>query len=238
MTGAGTWAASIGLAAVLAATATSLDAYGRSRRSAGPAHPFSAGRAPVVTVDSADDAYRAWRARGHRGRTVVSLSSRLYFVAPDWRAPVRQPGGGGPMNPADALERALDPKNFLLVAVERGVAREIRHVLPESVFAEKVALGRAERGVRLEGSGLSAPEYGTPRLLTTLAGLPADPEPVLLFVSASFFLEGDGAETFRRLSASGLVTDLVVLSRSHDDPGVGPAQREQLAAFAALLGSP
>jgi hypothetical protein len=233
---AGTWLASAALLVAFAGAVVSVDAYGKSRRVAGPPHEVSRAPVPVRVVERADDAYREWRARGLHGRVVVALGTRLYFVDPGPDLPLRAPDGR-PIDPAEAMERALDARSFLRVAMERGIAREIRHVLPDRAYAEKASFAGGEEGVRVEERRISAPSFGSPRSLTTLDGLSADAEPVLLFVSASFFGERDAAETWRRLASAGLRTDLVVLCRSYDDPDVSAAQRDELAAFASLLGA-
>jgi hypothetical protein len=229
------WAVAIGLALLFAGTAASLDTFGRTRRIQGPAHALSTGLAAVVTIDAADEAFRVWSNRGLHGRVVVALSSRLYFVSPEWEAPPVDPDEAAPANPAVALERILDPRNFLLVSMERGVAREVVHVLPERVLQEKSSLAAGMEGVRQVPGGLAAPYTGSPRRLTTLGGLDGLREPVLLFVSASFFRDRDATDVFRALSSGGVRTDLVVLCRSRDDAEVGSAEREQLSAFEALL---
>ncbi len=226
------WAASAGVVIALCVAAASLDAYGRSRRVAGPARALATPPLATAVVDTPEEAYRAWRARGAHGRVVVSLGSRLYFVAPDVATEV---GRGGAEDPADVAERALDARNFLLVAMEKGVARDVRHVLPDDVYARKAVAAAGEEGVRVERGRISAPFFGSPRSLTTLEAFSAPEEPVLLFVSASFFGARDAHEVWRRLAAAGLRTDFVVLCRSREDPEVAPPQRAQLAAFAALL---
>lgn len=226
---------SAAIAAVFCATVVSLDRLGTSRRVSGPALALGRG-VNVVEVERADEAYSAWKERRLHGRVVVSISSRLYFVAPVWRLPPRDPTGR-PLDPSLALEHALTPQNFLLTSLERGVAREIRHVVPDRVFAAKVSGSLGEEGVHLSGENLAAPHRGSPRSLTTLEGFRAPGEPALLFVSASWFGERDAGALWRQLASSGLSTDLVVLCASRDDPEITEAQREQLARFAGLLRS-
>jgi hypothetical protein len=225
------------IAAALVTTVAGLDAYGRSRRVVGPARALDAPGVPVVAVETADEAYRLWRSRHLHGRIVLSLSSRLDFVRPDDPKPEWDPAARRPVDPAVALERAAPAGGALALALERGVAREIRHVVPDRVFAAKAAGAAGEEGVTVAADRISAPEAGSPRTITTLAALRAPDEPALLLVSASFFRERGAREVWRRLAAAGVRTDLVVLSAAREDPEVSEAERGELAALAALLGA-
>lgn len=226
----------VAVAAALAGAVAAVDTLGKSRRIAGPAHPLRAG-VPVITIDSAEEAFRLWKTRGLHGRIVVSLSSRLYFVEPEVELSALSAAAGRIVDPAGVAERSLGPLNFLWMALERGVARELRHVLPDPVFAEKAASILGDPLVEAGHDAIRAPYLGSPRLLTTLGGLGAPPEPVLLFVSASFFADRSAADVARRLASLGLRTDLVVLCRSLDDPEVTPLEQARLEQLAALLGA-
>ncbi|MGB8930019.1 MAG: hypothetical protein WCC48_02085 [Anaeromyxobacteraceae bacterium] len=213
-----------------------MDVIGKSSRIAGPAYPVRAG-GPVVTIDSAEEAFRLWKSRGLHGRIVVSLSARLYFVEPEIELSSLIDEAGRVVDPVEVAERSLGPKNFLWMALERGVARELRHVLPEPVFSEKAASLLGDPLVEEGHDEIRAPYLGSPRLLTTLEGLGAPSEPVLLFVSASFFSDRSALDVARRLTSLGLRTDLVVLCRSLDDPEVTPLERARLEQLAVLLGA-
>lgn len=226
----------VAVAAALAGAVAAVDAIGKSSRIAGPAHPVRAG-VPVITVDSADEAFRLWKSRGLHGRIVVSLSSRLYFVEPEVELSSLFAEAGRVVDPAEVAERSLGPMNFLWMALERGVARELRHVLPERAFAEKAAFVVGDPLVEAGNDTIRAPYLGSPRLLTTLGGLGVPSEPVLLFVSASFFADRNAADVARRLASSGLRADLVVLCRSLDDPEVTPLARARLEQLAVLVGA-
>ena len=226
----------VAVAAALAGAVAAVDFIGKSSRIAGPGHPVRAG-APVVTVASAEEAFRLWKRRGLHGRIVVSLSSRLYFVEPEVELSSLFDEAGRVVDPAEVAERSLGPMNFLWMALERGIARELRHVLPEPVFAEKAASILGDPLVEEGHDAIRAPYLGSPRLLTTLGGLGATSEPVLLFVSASFFANRSAPDVARRLESLGLRTDLVVLCRSLDDPEVTPLQRASLEQLAVLLGA-
>ncbi len=178
-----------------------------------------------------------WKAHGFHGRVVVSLSSRLYFVEPELRLSGSASRSGRRPDPSALAEQDLEPSNFLWMAMERGIAREIRHVLPDAVFARKVASTVDDPLVEAAGESLSAPYLGSPRLLSTLGGLGVPGEAVLLFVSASFFVDRSAAEVAHRLLSRGLSSDLVILCGSRDDPEVTPAERERLEEFAGLLGA-
>jgi hypothetical protein len=219
----------------LAASAIALDAFGRSRRVVGRTATLGPG-VDVVRIQTADQAYHVWRQRGFHGRIVLALSSRLYFVERERALPARS-RDGATLDPAEVAEGDLRPESFLLASVERGIAREVRHVLPEAVWSQKVERPANEAGFELRDGVLHAPHLGTPRSLAVLDRLPVLTEPALLFVSASFFSDLDAAAVLGRLQALGITTDLLLSCDSLDDPAVSPAERARLREFERLLGS-
>jgi len=191
-------------------------------------------------IDRPEDAYRIWKKRGYRGRVAVSFAQRLYFVEQGESAfiprtmifPVR------PFNLSKPYEESLYTKNFLFVAMMTGVAREVIQVLPEQAFADRLKEVHAGEGITVSETRISSPLLGSPRYVTTIPFLPAMDEPVLLFISASFFRSYTPEALLRELHKAGLKTDCVVLSGNPlFDADVTEEERERLHVFARLIGA-
>jgi hypothetical protein len=73
-------------------------------------------------------------------------------------------------------------------------------------------------------------------LFTTAAGFRSGNEPVILFVSATYFKEDEPEHLLQRLKASGLTTDCIVLCRETADESMSDRERSKLVMFANLLG--
>lgn len=226
---------------LLTATLFFLAGFGKGARVTGYAGaPDDPRLADRFIVDRPEDAYRIWKKRGYRGRVVISFAQRLYFVEQSESAfiprtmtfPVR------PFNLSKPYEESLYTRNFLFVAMMTGVAREVIQVLPEQTYAERLKEIHSGEGITVTGTRISSPLVGSPRTITTIPFLPALDEPVLLFISASFFRSYTPEALLRELHKAGLKTDCVVLSGdSLFDADVTEEERERLHVFAKLIGA-
>lgn len=215
----------------------SLDLYGRHSRVSGKGGAVGEQGVRIVHVDSPEECFSVWEKEGFKGRVVVSLSRRLNFEVLDEDQFLRRTSF--PLNlvnlSAEAKKR-LNSRNFLYISLKTGIAREIVHVVPESVFPEKADAAQGVEGVSVLGKVISAPHLGTPRLITSVHFSRSIEEPVLLYVNASIFGEQAPEAILRNLQQVGLKTDLVVLCRSSNDSEVTPMERGRIERFGELLG--
>ncbi len=166
---------------------------------------------------------------------MVSISSRLNFVETayeDFMPPASFPVEAS--NPTEAFEAVLSSRNFLFMAMRTGIAREVIHIVPDEIYFERYR--RQAEGVTVRENETYVPFFGSPRTITTLSFFEARREPVLLYISASFFREYEPEELFGQLLGKGLKTDYAVLCMSFDDADVGDEERLRLKRFEMLLG--
>jgi len=222
---------------VAAAVVPAIDVYGRKNRIQGPACILDDLRLNSMTIDRPEDAYRVWKQKGYRGRIVVALGRRLNFVQRDEALS----GGAAsfPVKVPDLVrtsEQGLRSNNYLLVAMQTGIARKVVSVVPNDVLQEKMATARSTEGASTSAGRIDAPYFGSPRAITALQFLRAPDEPVLLYINASFFRDHEPEDVLAQLGRIGIRTDLVVLCRSLDDDDVTESQRERLRRFGEMLG--
>jgi hypothetical protein len=214
----------------------SLDALGRKSRVMGAGGLPSDRGVRKAVVDFPDEAYSLWKAEGFRGRVVLSFGKRLNFVLPEEGSLMPpMPFPMKPFNLSDYIEGTLKPENFLFVSMEKGIAREIIHIVPDKVFYEKALYARRQESAAVEGQKIEFPHLGSPRTITTVGSFRPPVEPVLLYVNASYFEDSEPEELLGLLLKAGLKTDYVVLSRSLDDGDVEDEEREKLMRFMMLL---
>lgn len=207
-------------------------AVGRGGRSAPP--PTGGG---IAVVDRPEEVYRRWHAAGEHGRVVVAVSRWLNFVDIDSGRilPVHNPQPLRVTNLAVEGEKQLSERNFLTLAVLRGVAREVINLVPEREYAAREASVRDVEGARASGGVIAIPYLGTPRRIATFASLPPRDETVLLYVNASFFRELQPEELLALLKEKHVRADDTVLCLSLGDSEVTDDERGRLRRFAGLL---
>ena len=215
-----------------------LDQYGAASRVYGPAVPLSSLQVDKHFVNSPQESYRFWKSRGLKGRIIV-------YVADQWKridlkqyedVPLYRPYPLRLFNPSVEKERKfLDDDNFLYMASITGLARQVTAVLSERGYEDITRQAEKAKDVIMHRGDVRLPHYGFPRLFTTAAGLRGPGEPVILFVSASYFRDNEPKDLFRTLSASGIIADYVGLCRERQDDSVSDREREKLVRFAQIM---
>lgn len=227
----------LGIAAAFVGVALQMRHLGTSGRAYGTAESLADGRLPVRVARTTAQLYSLWKESGYRGRRLVHLSRFLHFVEPEPPAATVEMTAF-PVRTFDLLahwEREVSAKNVLWLALRSGVVRRVDHVLPAAELdARRAGLDPRTPGVRFKGRRILTHELGSPRVLSD--ELPVTEEPVLFAVDASYFYTEEPAALLRRLRGSRLVSELVVLCRSDDNPDVGAAERERLDELARRLG--
>ena len=232
----------LGAAALLlfavAATA-SLELYGRSCRTflgiPGPLRP------PAVTgaiVERPEDAYRLWKDKGAHGRIVAVLAGRWDRVLIDSFKPYLTSAAFPKafFDPFTWWEKELNGANFLFLAAQKGIAREIVCILPEQEYRRL-----------FDSADESGPVPAGPVTLKTYEGyrraFAADPraiplaEPVLLYIGASFLEAQTSGAARAMMENSGWTTDFAVFCAEGGDKCTSAEARERLAELAAAMGA-
>lgn len=195
------------------------------------------GRPTVVRVGDAKGLLAAWDSRSIHGATVISVSGSLGFTPVLYDTDV-VPRPGYPVQLIDLAETyrsRIVRANRMWVAMHTGVARNLYHVLPESVLASRVADGRVRGlpGISADGRHVAANEEGYVHPIG--ADVPHVSEPVVLVVDATYFEHGSPEGLKKALDAAGLTYGLVVLDRATDDPTVDARARAGLDRFDTLF---
>lgn len=187
---------------------------------------------PAYMLNRSSDLYSLWKKKGLRGRILLHLGRFFHFVSPENPLPLE-----GISDFKEARERArrgdeanVNVRNFLRVAVEQEIAREVYHLLPRSSFGQLLERARAEER---DDEGIITSYYGLKRVITDR--IPHLHEPVLLNIDASFFESSDVAAIAAELKESGLKVDLLTLCLSEDNPGVSTVERERLREFSMVF---
>ncbi|GAB4483866.1 MAG: hypothetical protein OHK006_06400 [Thermodesulfovibrionales bacterium] len=220
---------------LLTVTLFSLDRYGKHVRGM-DADSLAKGAPEVISVEHPVEAFYAWAGKGFRGRVVVSVSSRLYFVMPAADIiPARMRFPLTPANPAVTAAQDVRSEDFLRVAMETGIAREIVHIVPDPVFAEKLRPATQVEGATVTDNVIHYPYFGSPRSIRTFRGVVSREEPALVFIDASAtrYLNAEGL--YQALKGAGIRTAFVVTSLSSGDPEVSDVERQELKKFVSLL---
>lgn len=192
-------------------------------------------------VDDPREAYALWKQAGYRGRVVVYIADRWESFDPGTLIET-QMYRGYPLslyNTARLLEAEhLNGVTFLYVAMMNRLVRKIVAVVPQAEVERMRALVPGVKDSRSTPRGVFLSRQGFSRWYTTGANFSAPPEPVLLYVGASYFRYAEPEDLLRQLASSGLTTDCVMLCREVVKPGVGKVELEKLDRFARLLGMP
>lgn len=217
-----------------------LDWYGRNARIYGVTGGIDTPGVEKRLVESPLEAYRFWRSRGFRGRTIL-------FVADKWERLDRDdvlvdppPSRTYPLKLfkiADHMERdRLNERNFLFVAAVNGITRRIVAILSPGGFDEMKEMARTARNSRIARGEIYMTHQGFPRWYTTADAFKGEQEPVLLYVDASYFRDIEPEELFRYLTAAKLRTDSVILCRGRKSDRSTEQESGRLVRFARLLG--
>lgn len=224
----------IAIISLFTSTLVALDHFGKRGRVTGDSFLLGAGRILCVEVQQEGDVFKIWKERRCKGRVVVSLSRRLNFVSAADTELIDESGIYAAPNPlvvfnlAPVFEKKITAKNFMFTSMKADIARKVIHVLPDADFQ---SINRGTSGKKVVLTDL----LGSPRLITTLDAIRCDMEPVLLYISASFFKETDPLTVWRHLLRKGVRTDCIVLCYALNDDEVTENEREKLVAFAGLL---
>ena len=217
-----------------------LDSYGRNARIYGATGGIDTTGVEKRLVESPLEAYRFWRSRGFRGRTIL-------FVADKWERLDRDdvlvdppPSRTYPLKLfkiADHMERdRLNERNFLFVAAVNGITRRIVAILSPRGFYEMKEMVQTARNSRIASGEIYMTHQGFSRWYTTADAFKGEQEPVLLYVDASYFRDTEPEEFFRHLTAAKLRTDSVILCRGRKSDRITDRESDRLVRFARLLG--
>lgn len=221
------------------AVAWGLDVHGQRARTYGAAGPMGSPEAAAVLVGTPRDAYRLWKDRGYRGRVILYVGDRWARIDPNEYniPPIYRPYPLPLYNlPREREREFLNDGNFLFMAALNGFVRRVDAVLTPSGFAEIDAQARKARNVSFGDGRIFLTHNGFPRMFATVATVRSPGEPVLLYVGASYFREGDAASLVQALNGIGLRTDLVILCAEETDSSLPPTARMELLRFADLAG--
>ncbi len=216
----------------------SLNAWGTSRRVFNV--PGLLGDAGVerLSVETPGAAFSAWKERGFAGRTVLYVAGAWERLGNTYEAPVSRPYPLRLFRLTEIRQEDITSANVVYYANLNGIVRRALVILPEHELSNVSERARTSKEYHTDAGGLYYPYQGFTRWFTTGAGLKAETEPVLLYVSASYFRYGDPEQLYHELVRSGLATDCMILCRASGDDSVTAAEREKLAHFGELAGFP
>lgn len=209
-----------------AASLIMLNHVGNTARVQGRAFALARERFPAYAVKTTGDVYSLWQEQQVHGRIVVHLGRFLHFMEAGHSS-------GGPPQIATivaehehfTIERTTY-KDFLWVAFQTNIAREIYTILPTADFIKRFDNTQPLKEIVMY-------EYGSPRIFMT--SMPSVTEPVLLNIDASYFAAADAAQLMDELMESGLKADIVTICLAEDNPDVTDLDRQKARDFITLL---
>jgi hypothetical protein len=212
---------------------------GKNSRVIGHAGTIQANDSVKQMVDSPRDAYQIWKGAGYRGRTIVFVADRWESFDPGELIPA-QMFRTYPLqlfNTAKLLEEEhLNGITFLYVASLNKICRRIVAIVPEKEFGRMKEMSRASKDRKISDREVYVSRQGFPRWFATGASFAGVGEPALLYIGASYFKNAEPEELFRQLSASGLLTDCIILCNEKGKDGVTPHETAKMARFGRLIG--
>ncbi len=196
---------------------------------------------PVSLFSTSHGVYNFYKTRGVHGRILVNFGRFMNFVEIEFvnigdddafkdmnNFPVKR------YNIMERYEKYLTNRNFLWLAMQGDIVREINYVLPDEVFKEKMRVEVHDHDVfAITHDRIIAHEWGSKRILSN--HIPDIIEPVVLNIDASFFSNTDAAHLAQEIKKSALKADIVTLNLSEDNPDVTESEREELRKFAEML---
>jgi len=209
-----------------AASLAMMNHLGKAARVHGKAFAIARERFPAYAVETTGDVYSLWREQRVHGRIVVHLGRFLHFME------AGHSSGGPPRIPTIVADHEhftiewTSYKDFLWVAYQTNIAREIYTVLPPIDFKKRFDTAPTQEEIVKH-------EYGSLRIFTTR--LPPVAEPVLLNIDASFFASTDASQLLDDLMKSGLKADIVTICLAEDNPDVTDFDRRKARDFITLL---
>src|SRR5574337_567883 len=131
----------------------------------GPSHRVYSGMNRQFIIPEPFAAYRVWADSGVRGRVLVLLDRKLN---------------------ADANIEGLTPANYVYHAVRNDFVRKVYHIVPDNAWPE-VERALTQRGYFIRtNSGFRFAIDGASVSITTLSGLPALNEPVMININGDY----------------------------------------------------
>ncbi|MBI4710477.1 MAG: hypothetical protein HY806_05660 [Nitrospirae bacterium] len=191
---------------------------------------------PITLFKNSYEVDTFYKTRGVHGRVLVNFGRFLNFVGIE-NDDVFKNADSFPvkrLNIMEEYEKRLTARNFLWIAMQGNIIREIDYVLPDAVFEEKGRTAWNEQDVfKATPDRIIAHEWGSRRILSN--HIPDIIEPVVLNIDASFFSNTDAVSLAQEIKKSALKADVVTLNLSEDNPDVTEKEREELRKFAELL---
>ena len=215
---------------VFAAFVMIINYVGKSTRVVSKRYEISGDALPVIVVNRSTELYHLWKSKGYAGRKIVHIGNYLHFV-PTNISEINSKVGQEELSGTDirkAYEAKLSYKNFLLIAMQSGIARSVFNILPRERFIEKYG-----RGAKIDpkfapvDDEVSFHYFGSERVVSSR--LPEIEEAVLLNIDASFFKNNSEVLEFSKLlKRAGLSIDLITLCMAEDNPEVSEIARDRL----------
>lgn len=233
------WSVCILVLLVTALALFGLDRFGRGNRVFGRVGSFAGRDVPLLEVEGPKEAYLSWRQAGYRGRTLVFIADRWESFVPSELLPADlfQVYPLQLYKPAALLEENIDGVTFLYIASLNSICRGIVALVPQSEVDRVTEQARKSKDYRVTERGLYLSREGFPRWFTTGPRFAGLPEPALIYVGASYFRFAEPEELYRQLSAAGLKSDSLLLSREAGKKEVTSREIAKLRRFAELVGA-
>lgn len=206
-----------------------IDREGRNSRNV-PVLDEEGDMAPLYRVDTQLDAYRIYKALELRGARVVHLNK--YFNIAEY-FPVKEiTSTPFPIKTYDirpSYEKGLSSHNWLFIAAQTGLVRNVTTVVPESIFSLRKEHFESRYEFSVAGSIIHGYSYDIPRSVVTLDSLTGSNEPVIMNIDAGFFADAaDPAHVVSVVRKKYPDIRALLLIDSKDEAEINKSMRESL----------
>lgn len=190
---------------------------------------------PVFVLGKTTDVYSLWKKNGVEGRILIQMGKYLHFVGIENSSLINLVQAEASLKNIDITseyEKSLSYRNFLWLAMESNIARQIYNVLSPDAFKEKLKAHMEKTNDGGDGE-ITINYMGSKRVISSR--IPNIDEPVILNIDASFFDFSNIAGFVNNLKTSSLRVDIVTFCLSKDNPDITDLERERLLEAARVF---
>ena len=182
-------------------------------------------------VKDSSELYSIWKKNKVKGRIILNISNYLHFVPVDTDQILKQDiFAFQSENPIKIYEKQISFNNYLNVAVQANIAREIYNIIPQTSFLERLNESDKDDINKAKNQDKIIFHYlGTKRVITY--NLPSLKEPVLINIDASYFKSSSPDSLIQMLTAVDLQYDIITFCFGKDNPEISNNEREKLKTF-------
>lgn len=226
--------AAIGAAVALALPVIALVWLGDAGVATRSPQATTGGPVPSMIATSGPAAVRLMEERGVHGAHLVQASRDFGYrtdALGDALALDLASGDDRELSATSIFRSRMDATNYVYVATRLGLVRRVTHLMSPTALQARIADGRAQGmpGIAKDGKSVTVNQDGDVREIVST--VPKGSDDIVLYVGASYFVDGSIALLVQAVEESGHPVALVVASLDEDVPDLPEGARTELTSF-------